>query len=267
MKRSQVFLLFYIAAPLLLIARVLQRFYMIDPGTGFYQDGLSAAGAAVTVAFIAFPVVAHLLCRLSRPAQRRFPERSVPLAVGAFIAGACLILETVDLLLRESGAASFLLAFLSAVFAAVMILRGLGALKVMRFSAWLTPVGTVYAVVRLIARFADYTAEVAVADTVFDILTMCLLLLFLHADGKLQAGLATEKIAASFLSFGLSTALLCAAVVLPDLIDLALGGRFALYGGDLPEMSYLGFAVMALCAVFSVKPAGDAHPLDNGGNV
>ena len=263
MKRSQVFLLFYIAAPLLLIARVLQRFYMIDAATGFYRDGLAAAGTAITVLFLVFPVVARLLCRLSRPAERRFPERSLPLAIGAFFAGFCLAVEAVRLLLTGSGAVSFLVAFLSAVFAAALVLRGLAALGVMRACGWLAPVGTFYAGIRLVARFADYAGEVTVSDTLFHILTLCLLVLFLFADGKVQIGLTDEKVTSSFFAYGLSAALFCSAVVLPDLIDLILGNRFALYGGTFPDLSPLGFAALILCAVFTAKPPlADPAPAD-----
>lgn len=258
MKRSHVFLLFYVAAPLLLIVRVLQRFFMTDPATGFYSDGLTAAGTAVTVLFVAFPLVARLLCRLSRPVERRFPARSVAMAVGAFFAALCLAIETVRALLTGSGAVSFLIAFLSAVFAACLVLRGLAALGVLRASGWLAPAGTVYAGVRLVVRFADFAGEVTVADTLLSILTMCLLVLFFFADGKMQIGLADEKVASSFFAFGLSAALFCAAVVLPDLIDLLLGNRFVLYGGEFPDLSFLGFLALTLCAVFAAKP-----PLDN----
>ena len=254
MKRSQVFLLFYIAAPLLLAARVLQRFYMIDAATGFYRDGLAAAGTAVTVLFVAFPVVAWLLCRLSRPAERRYPERSLPLAVGAFFAALCLAVETVRTLLTGSGAVSFLVAFLSAVFAICLVLRGLAAVGLVRTFDWLAPVGTFYAGIRLVVRFAEIAAEVTVADTLLHVLALCLLVLFLHAEGKWQIGLADEKVAFSFFAYGLSAALFCAAVVLPDLIDLLLGGRFALYGGTLPDLSSLGLAAFILCAVFAAKP-------------
>lgn len=258
MKRSQVFLFFYIAAPLLLVARVLQRFYMIDAATGFYRDGLAAAGTAVTVLFVAFPLVARLLCRLSRPVERRFPTPSGPLAIGAFFAALCLAVETVRTLLTGSGAVSFLVAFLSAVFAACLVLRGLAALEIVRSSDWLAPVGTFYAGVRLVVHFAAFAGEVTVADTLFSILSMCLLALFFFADGKMQVGLADEKVASSFFAFGLSAALFCAAIVLPDLIDMILGGKFVLYGGDFPDLSSLGFLVLTLCAVFSARP-----PLDN----
>ena len=259
MKRSQVFILFYAAAPLLLIARVLQRFYMIDPTTGFYRDGLAAAGGAITALFIAFPLVLRLLCRLCRPAERQLPDRSTTLAVGCFVGGGFLAIEAARLMLTGKGAGNILVALLSAVFAACLILRGLAQVGVLRYPAWLSLVGSAYAIVRLIVRFAGYTGEATVSDALFNILTMCLLLLFFNVEGKWQAGLGSEKNAAAFFAYGMAGALLCAAVALPGLIDLVLGGRFALYGDALPDFSYLGFAVLLPCSLLTAqkKPALD----------
>ena len=258
MKRSQMFVFFCVAAPLLLIARVLQRFYMIDATTGFYRDGLAAAGSAVTILFLLFPVAARLLCRLSRPAERCFPARSVRLAVGCFVGGAFLVVESIRLLLTGAGMVNLLITLLTVLFAAALILRGFAQLGRIPYPAWFSLVGTLYAAVRLVAHFADYVGEAIVSDTLFHILASALLLLFFFADGKWQAGMANEKLAAAFFAYGMAGALFCAAIALPGLVDLVLGGKFALYGGALPDFSFLGFAVLLPCLMLSAQKG----PLD-----
>ena len=253
MKRYQVFLFFYVGAPVLLVARLLQRFYMIDEATGFFRDGFSAVGSVVTGAFLVFIVAAWLLCRLSRPQERCLPERSLPMSVGAFTAAGFLLLAALIQLLTERGAASLLVALASAVFAGCLAWRGVALLGKAPHLPLLAPVGTVYCLIRLVVRFAGYAGEVTVSDSLFDILTMCLLLLFFNAEGKLLVGDKSEKLPSSFYAWGLSGALFCLSGFLPSAVDLLLKKSFVLRGGLLPDLSYIGFAVYLLIALHTAQ--------------
>lgn len=261
MKRYQVFLFFYLGAPVLLAARLLQHFFMIDRTTGFFRDGFAAVGGVVTGGFLVFLVAAFLLCRLARPQESQLPETSRPLAVGAFLAAGLMLLTTVIRLLTEEGGAAFAVTAMTAVFGCCLTLRGVALLGKAPHLPVLAPVGTVYCLVRLVVSFAGYAGEVTVADSLFDILAMCLLLLFFNAEGKLLVSLAGERLVSAFFAWGLSGALFCLASALPPVIDLLTKPGGALRGGPLPDLTYIGFAVYLLIAVHTAqKPAATNSP-------
>ena len=249
MKRSLVFALFYLCAPVLLAARTVQKFYMIDVDTGFFAEGFGATGMIITVAFLLFAVVELVMTALSKPERVVLPDNSRSMAVGTFAAGICLMISAVGSVITGNNVA----AIADFIFALCMFWRGLTLLSKVSFDGMLAMVGVVYFLVKLVLGFAGYAGEVAVADSVFDIVTMCLLVLFFTAEAKVTAGVSNKKTAVAFYGYGLSAALFCICSVFPSLINLLMGGAFEVHGSPVPDITYIGFAVYILIALNSAK--------------
>lgn len=253
MKRSLVFALFYLCAPFLLAVRTIQRFYMIDVDTGFFTEGFGTTGVLITGAFLVFAVIELLMTWLSKPQVVEMPERSKGIAVGTFAAGVCLMISAVASVLTGDGVGALVMTVANFVFALCMFWRGASMLSALPFPAALTPVSIIYFLIKLVFGFAGYAGEVAVTDSVFDILTMCLLLLFFTADAKITAGVGTKKTAVAFYGYGLSAALFCVCSVFPTLINLLMGSAFDIHGDPVPDITYVGFAVYIMAARNSAK--------------
>lgn len=265
MKRSLAFALFYLCMPVLLVARTLQRFYMIDASTGFFAEGYSVPGTVITGAFLVFVVIEMLMMALSKPAHAAVPRRSRAMAVGSFAAGVGLAVSATVSVLTGDGVADFVLAPAAFVFALCMLWRGVSLLGAVPLPRALAPVGVIYCLVRLILGFAGYAGEVTVADSVFDILTLCLLLLYFTADGKLLAGVGKPKTMAALFGYGLPAVLFCISSFFPSLVNAVLGNPFVLHGGGMPDVAYVGFAVYILTAVNSVGALPDGEKEETSG--
>ncbi len=253
MKRSLVFALFYLCAPFLLAARTLQRFYMIDVSTGFHSEGFELVGLLITVGFFVFAVIELVLTWLTYPRRLDPTERSVGMAVGAFSAGACLLIAAAALVLTGKGVADTVMALADFAFALCLFWRGACLLTRLKFSPPLSLLSVVYFLIKLIFSFSAYAGEVTVTDTVFDILTMCALLLFFVADAKIIAGIGNNKTAVAFYGWGVSAAVYCLAAFFPSVVNLLFGNAFELHGGSLPDITYVGFAIYILASLNTAK--------------
>ncbi len=257
MKRSMTFALFYIGMAALLVARTLQRFYMIDTATGFFNEGFEQAGTVVTVVSLAFAVVLMIMMRLSVPDKVQRPKESRPVAIGSLCAAAGLFISAVTTVLKSQTKSDIVLALLSVAFAGVMALNAVSLKNGTAFHPSLSLTGIIYCLLRLILSFTGYISEITVADSVFNTFTMCMLLLFFTADAKVIHGLEIERLPADFYGSGLAAALFCVIEVVPVLMALVM--EVEIHGSSVPDFSYAGFAVYILVNVFTLSSSAEQN--------
>lgn len=248
MKRLSTFALFYIGMAALLVARTLQRFYMIETGTGFFKDGFAQSGSLITAVSVLFAVVLMLMMRLSVPNEVKRPDKSKTLAVGAFCAAAGLFVSAVMSVLSSKAKGNTVIALLAVAFAIAMVLNGMSLKKGAELHSAVSLIGIAYCLIRLIISFTGYLSEVTVADSVFDIFTMCMLLLFFTADSKVAYKIKTERLPASFFGAGLAASLFCVLEVVPVVMALVMGVK--LHGASAPDFAYAGLALYILADVY-----------------
>ena len=253
MKRSLAFTLFYVCTPILMLARTVQRFYMIDSNTGFYRNGFEIAGTVVTAACLVFALVLVLLVRLSGPKEIKLPEKSKSISYAGIFAAVCLVISSIESLITGSGFANTLMCLLALAFAVTLVWYSLAAAGKTEFPAAASLVGVVYAITRLFVNFTGYTGEIAVSDSTFDIVTMCLTLLFLTAMAKQICSIRTAKVSAAMYGFGLAAVTFCLCAFFPCLIAIITGNSANIHGGSLPDASHIGLAVF----IFAVLNAID----------
>ena len=250
MKRPLLFTLFFLCAPVLLTARVLQQFYMIDTVTGFYRDDFGYVGSLITALCLLLIPVLLLVVWLSRPEQIVMPVKSKALGIASFFATVCLAVSGVSQIITATHSGYFALAIMSFATAAVIVLHGVACFTDGKIAPPLTIVSVIYGLTRLIVTFMGYTGEVTVTDTVFDIATMALLLLFFYASGKILAGASGPRTPVLFYAYGLSAAFFCVdSFLAPAIIKLG-GFDFAIHGGGHFDLSYLGFAVYIVVMIY-----------------
>lgn len=250
MKRFSTFALFYIGMAALVVARTLQRFYMIEIGTGFFKDGFAQSGSLITAVSVVFAVVLMIMMRLSVPNDIKRPEKSGVLFVGAVCAAAGLFISAITSVLSSKGKGDTVVALLALAFAVAMGLNAWSLKKGTKFYPAASLLGIAYCLIRLIVSFTGYLTEVTVADSVFDIFTMCMLLLFFTSDAKTFYQIKTERLPASFFGVGLAASLFCVVEVVPVAMALVMGVK--LHNASVPDFAYLGLALYILADVYAV---------------
>ncbi len=252
MKRSMVFILFFVSAPVLLSARVIQQLYMIDPVTGFYLDGFGGIGTAISVLCFALIFVTLAMVWLSHPQEPAVPKKSPAVGVCACFAGACLITSSVGRLL-QTATADRLVGVLGIIAAISLAWYGFSLISGGRFAPIMTIAPIVYACLRLVLDFIGYTGEVTVTDTVFGIVTMCLVLLFFYTSGKLISDVGGKRTHILFYSYGLVAAFFCADAAFVRIILALTHSNAALHGNSGFDVAFVGLAVYIVALVWKLS--------------
>ena len=261
MKRPLLFTLFFLCTPVLLTARVLQQFYMIDPVTGFFRDDFGYIGGIITALCLLLIPVLLLLVWLSRPEPVAPVLKSKAMGIASFFATVCLAISGVTQIVNATHSGYFALALMSFATAAVIVLQGVACFTDGKIAPPLTIVGIIYSLTRLVVTFMGYTGEVTVTDTLFDIATMALLLLFFYASGRILAGVPGPGTPILFYAYGLSAAFFCIDSFLAPAIIKIKDYDIAIHSGGHFDLSYLGFAVyiVVMIYVFSGTKKVDAE--------
>ena len=250
MKRPLLFTLFFICSPVLLVARVLQQIYMIDTVTGFYNDDFGYIGNVITILCFALIPALLLTVWLSRPASITAGKKSVALGIASFIATICLAISGVSQIITSSNSGKFALAVMSFAAASVIVLHGIACFTDGKVNGVLPVVNILYALTRLIITFMGYTGEVTVTDTLFDIATMCLLLLFFYSSGKILAGVSGPRTSILFYAYGLAAAFFCVDSFVAPAIVKFMGEGYSIHGGGHFDLTYIGFAIYIVVMIF-----------------
>ncbi len=262
MKRSMVFILFFISSPILLAARVIQQLYMIDPATGFYLSGFAGIGTAISVMCFALIAITLALVWLSHPQVPVIPKKSKGLGFSAFFAATCMIISSVGKLLERAGADK-IVGILGIAAAIALVYYGVTLFSGADYPGMLTVLPILYSCVRLVIDFIKYTGEVIVTDAVFDVVTMCLVLLFFYTSGKLIAEVDGKRTHILYYSYGLCAAFFCADSAFVRIILALTHSNAALHGSGKFDIAFVGLAVYIVASVWvlsdrSRKPAPQA---------
>ena len=81
---------FYAFAPILILARIVQQFLLIDSKTGFYVSEFEGIAAVVSWLFAAFPIILILITVFGSKVKVKAPTYSIPLGCSSFALGAAL---------------------------------------------------------------------------------------------------------------------------------------------------------------------------------
>ncbi len=257
MKRTLLFTLFFLAAPVLLAARVLQQFYMLDAATGFYKDDFGYIGNVISVVCVLLIPALVLVVWLSRPGEIMPNNKSKGLGAASFVAAFCLAISGVTHVINAAHVGHYILALMSVGTAAVIMLQGISCFTDGKFNGGLSIISILYGLARLIITFMGYTGEVTVTDTVFDIATMCLLLLFLYSSGKIMSEVSGSRTPVLYFACGLSAAFFCVDSVLAPAIAKLL--NFNIHGSNF-DVANIGFAVYIVVMLYVTSGKKAAAP-------
>ena len=215
---------FYAFAPLLVIARIIQQFLLIDSKTGFYVTEFKGIAAVISWLFVAFPLILILITALGTKVKVVAPTRSLPLGYASFALGAALFFDSaVSLSNAAKGGLTIALAISSFVAAICFIWHGLSLVTDIKFVNAMMIFPVVWGLINLIVQFIRCTGQSAIIDYKISIVTLCFVLYSMLTQSKIIVGKSSKNQSAIMLSVGLSTALLCMIDTLPTFIATIIG--------------------------------------------
>ncbi len=259
MKQAAVLLLFFISAPILLAARVVQQLYLIESSTGFYRDGLGGIGTAITVMCFALAVAIYLLVWLSEPPLQAPPKKNAPLGVSACFAALCISISSVGGLMSKVGIDKFV-GWLGIASATALALYGVRLCSGKKQTEALTFLPIIHSVAWLVLDFIQYTGEVTVTDSAFNVVTMTLIMLFFYTSGKFISGAAGKPTVVMLYTFGLCTAFFCIDSVFVRAILSVFHSSQSLHGNGELNIAFVGIAVYSVATVLTLALQNGAEP-------
>ena len=215
---------FYAFAPLLVIARIIQQFLLIDSNTGFYVTDFEGIAAVISWLFAAFPLILILITALGTKEKVTTPTRSLSLGCASFALGAALFFDSaVSLSNAAKGGLTIAIAISAFAAATCFIWHGLSLVADIKFANAMMIFPVIWGLINLIAQFIRYTGQSAIVDYKISIVTLCFVLYSMLTQSKIIVGKSSKNQSAIMLSAGLSTALFCMIDTLPTFIATIIG--------------------------------------------
>ncbi|MBQ5885411.1 MAG: hypothetical protein IIW79_03290 [Clostridia bacterium] len=215
---------FYAFAPLLVIARIIQQFLLIDSKTGFYVTEFEGIAAVISWLFAAFPLILILITALGTKVKVTAPTRSLSLGCASFMLGAALFFDSaVSLSNAAKGGLTIALAISAFAAAICFVWHGLSLVTDIKFANAMMIFPVVWGLINLIAQFIRCTGQSAIIDYKISIVTLCFVLYSMLTQSKIVVGKSSKNQSAIMLLVGLSTALFCMIDTLPTFIATIIG--------------------------------------------
>ena len=215
---------FYAFAPLLVIARIIQQFLLIDSKTGFYVTEFEGIAAVISWLFAAFPLILILITALGTKVKVTAPTRSLLLGCASFVLGAALFFDSaVSLSNAAKGGLTIALAISAFAAAICFVWHGLSLVTDIKFANAMMIFPVVWGLINLIAQFIRCTGQSAIIDYKISIVTLCFVLYSMLTQSKIVVGKSSKNQSAIMLLVGLSTALFCMIDTLPTFIATIIG--------------------------------------------
>lgn len=253
---KKAFILSVSSAACFLLMRILQLVFCVEAKTGFFKAGFIGIGTELSVVIFVITLICTVFSFLEKKAPAKFPETSLPLAVGYLVLGAGVILDLIFFPATFSAMLFQKIIYLvfGTVSAATLILAGITyffKFKVFNFSSedltqyreFALPVMLVFWILRVIIFFSFYTEVAVISDLVFEILALLsvmVLLLYLSFFINRVENVKTEKRLLPLIILAFLTNL-CAS--LPKVLVFVFG-----YGEKLHSLNINNITSLFVCA-------------------
>ena len=215
---------FYAFAPILILARIVQQFLLIDSKTGFYVSEFEGIAAVVSWLFAAFPIILILITVFGSKVKVKAPTYSIPLGCSSFALGAALFFDSaVSLSNAAKGGLTIALAITSFASAICFIWHGLSLVSDIKFSKIMMVFPVIWGLINLIAQFIRCTGQSAIVDYKISIVTLSFMLFAMLTQAKIIVNKTNKNQSATMIAVGLSTSLFCLIDTLPTFIATIIG--------------------------------------------
>lgn len=256
MKHKNILLIFSGFTAVAVILRTLQLMFLIEHSTGFDKNNANNGYIAIVIyaLYFVFAIGTYVLVNFFskiQPSSRPEIEKSPFLAVASLVLSAFFLISSASTVVFSDfteNTASNTLSLLTGLFSFLFfLLYGMGKWAKIKLPSGFTVAPIIYFVYRLVISFINYTGVTNISENIFDIIFLCLALLFFLLHGKILSGIEVRKSCRQIFSLGLLTFFLGCLNSLPLILTVAFGREAELHSmPTLGTLEYLLFGIYAL---------------------
>lgn len=243
-KLKNIYLFYFVCTAVSILARTFCFIYTTEPSTGFLIHRMKGVGIALML-FIVFALIClFLLSMLSKPKVVEEHSSRCVLSVMSAVLGLAMLIDTLFAFLYSNGITwQFALkeAFML-LSAAVFIFYGICKLKKMPFKPLLLCIPVIFSVFQTIELFTSYATLALITEHLFDIMLVCMLMVFLLWFAKMHNNIDGRYKKFVF-PLGLCTSSVCAVSFFSRTITMLSGCSDRIHGKNSLSVSMLFFAV------------------------
>lgn len=241
-----------IGLPVILAARIVQLYFMIEGATGIIKEEWSTYGSMVTwlVWLTALCVAVVSFVGAKEPLSR--VEKNSWLCMAAAVLAICMIYDGAVQLITLGGVLGIIYASAAALGGVFFAIYALSLVLSVRVNPLLPILMVVWSIVRVIITFMGYASEVNIPDHVFNIILQIVTILFVFYLARYIAGVNRNTNGRKLIATAFAVIILTFAQTIPSAVILVCGGRSALHSESLPSAVTFGLLVFALTFVMVV---------------
>jgi len=242
---------FVLALATLSIARVFQILFLLEPKTGFYKTEYSSTHILYITFFICVVIVLAAFAFASRRMPTHAPKVDKFLGILSFLVAISFAISSgVDLVngLSSTKILSAMFSLLAAIFFVIYGLSGISNIKVpLVATLFVFPVWGF----RLVTSFVSFTGMANITENIYDILMLCVNLLFFVIMAKILSGVYVIRSIRYAYPVGLIASLLCIMCSVPRYIVVLIGHKDILHESTTLDISVLATGIFI--AAFTLK--------------
>ena len=250
MKHKTLYVGYAFSLIALLVMRICQLLFVIEPATGFYKPQyenfwiISATAIVVSALALAF----FSYTDIDFTARKK---EGIPVAIFSLVLGVSFVIKAFSSVLEVSGILAFVVAALSLILAVIYICSACMLFVGKKIKINYFIVSVVFWLVELISVYLQNDDISAVPQRTYWILSATLCLITSLDILKDKAEMLTKISSKTMVAFSLFTSLFCIISTLPNIILMVLGKGNLLYGTSLSDVFYLFYGIYISVYIFS----------------
>ena len=273
MKVKQLLLWFLIPSAIIVILHIIEQALLINADSGFYKDGLEAAGYAV----LGITLVAMLILLVYGSTRKKYPVavplKSRPVFIMSLVMAAAIVVDIFMVMVSEEfssavilGASNGLLFYLYLFYISFAVLSLLFFLYY-AYAQWqgIRPAGFAPAAViimtalKLAIVFTEHSGIANISDNINNTAMICFLLVFWLFHGRMIAEAGYPKAVRWAYGFGICAAVYSLACTLPYYFIKLTGNGALLHQTELPSPLLIASAVYIVVFLCSSLAGGTEY--------
>lgn len=273
MKVKHLLLWFLIPSALIVILRTVEQALLINADSGFYKDGLEAAGYTVLGITLAVMLILLIYGSTRKKYPVAAPVKSRPVFIMSLVMAAAIVVDIFMVMLSEEfssavvlSASKGLLFYLYLLYIAFAVLSLLFFLYY-AYAQWqgIRPAGfapaavIIMTAIKLAIVFTEHSGIANISDNVNNTAMICFLLVFWLFHGRMIADAGYPKAVRWAYGFGICAAVYSLACTLPYYFIKFTGNGALLHQTELPSPLLIASAIYIIVFLCSSLAGGTEY--------
>lgn len=249
-NKTTVYVLTMLGTLGIILMRTVQNLLMVEPGSGFFYEGYTLIATVMLIFMFGIILAATIYGFICPKVPRGAPA---PTKLWGTTCAILAIAVLYELFFTEISiniphwqvAVHFALGIAATI---VLILHCTSAFVEIKIPPILDAVLVLFWTAKLIIIFSNYSSLASVTENVFELASLCGILIFALQFAKLQNGVAPRKTNNAFLGFSCLAFMLCATYSIPQMLLYVTGNKYLAHTSNVTFIT--GFAMMIFIGVY-----------------